>query len=310
MDTSESTRTIVLLAGFVFLCVVAMANLRLAAQLIARRKVGRFSRIAWPALLALCVVCVIDAFYWEPNWVQLRHHSIETHKLPPNTRVRIVQITDFHLMGELTARELKAVRLTRRAAPDLIVLTGDYTVPKSPAAIAALTRMAKMLSRIAPTYAVEGNWDGPEDFAALEKGGVEHLRKWRRIECGETVIALGRAEWYGGGMERIPQSCRGLYTVVLCHVPGHFETLGRMGVDLVLAGHTHGGQVRIPVFGALIPNRTLVGKYQAGFYEDGGSLMYVNRGLGCERCGAPEVRFFCRPEVAVFEIVGTGGKGQ
>jgi hypothetical protein len=72
---------------------------------------------------------------------------------------------------------------------------------------------------------------------------------------------------------------------------------------LYLCGHTHGGQVALPFYGAIITLTKYGKKYEAGMYEVGDSLLYVNRGLGLDSRWLPKVRFFARPEIAVFDIL-------
>jgi uncharacterized protein len=307
MDTSETTRFAVDILLLALACVVGVANLRLFVGLIARRRIRRRGAIIWISLLIVGTLGVLDAFYWEPYWVQVTRHRIETPKLAKGSTLRIAQLTDLHMPGDLSRREMRALRAVRSLHPDVIVLTGDYTNDRNRAALRALVRLTKMLSQVAPVYGVEGNWDSSRDIDSLRNGGVKFLHGWTTIPCqGGGEIALGGTEWYGGEAGRMSRSCRGLYAIVLCHMPCHFEKLAGKGADLVLAGHTHGGQVRLPVFGALLPARKLIGRYQMGFYKYGKSVMYVNRGLGCEGQGAPQVRFCCRPEVALIQIVGTG----
>ena len=74
-------------------------------------------------------------------------------------------------------------------------------------------------------------------------------------------------------------------------------------MDLYLCGHTHGGQVALPLYGALITLSKFGKKYESGMYESNGTILYVNRGLGLEPKPAPQVRFFARPEITVFDIV-------
>lgn len=76
------------------------------------------------------------------------------------------------------------------------------------------------------------------------------------------------------------------------------------GADLYLAGHTHGGQVRVPGYGALVTFSRFDKKYEMGRYDVNGTALYVHRGVGFEP-GLPKVRFLCRPEIAVFDLVGT-----
>ena len=76
------------------------------------------------------------------------------------------------------------------------------------------------------------------------------------------------------------------------------------GVDLQLSGHTHGGQVRLPLYGALLTLSAMGKRFEAGLYRLGEMALYVNRGLGMEGGAAPRVRFLCRPEITVFDLLG------
>ncbi len=304
MQTSNLARHVVVAILFAGAWVIVYGNLRILAFWAIGRKVSRPQAAIWLLFLGVLAFCVIYATKVEPNWVQLTHHSAETKKLPKGARIRIVHLTDFHL-EKRSVREERMIELTRRAGPDLIVLTGDYTVDKSPSVLRRLTRIGARLSDIAPVYAVEGNWDADDDMHALSACGVKVLCGWAGFRGpGGLRIALGYMSWYKPSAPNPPATMHNAYKVLLCHKPDHFQMAARCGIDLMLAGHTHGGQVRIPVFGALLPDQELVGKYQAGMYSHKGSLMYVNRGIGMEGGAAPRVRFWCRPEVAVIDIVG------
>ena len=289
---------------FSAVCSIGLANLRLILRLALRKKVSRASKIIWPALALLVVFCIVDARHIEPNWVQVTHHEFVTRKLPPGHRFRIVHLTDLH-MERVTCREISMINRVSQEEPDAIVLTGDYTVIKDGRAWSGLEQIARKLADIAPCYAVEGNWDLPNDIMALRKAGVTILYNWTTIanRRGDT-IALGGAPWMGYGIVPAPGSSQAVCQIMLCHKPEAFDAAARCGVDLLLAGHTHGGQVRVPIFGALLPDRQLVGRYQAGEFYKGRTTMFVNRGIGLEGGAAPKVRFWCRPEVAVIDIVG------
>lgn len=304
MNTSEGARLVVLGVLFVAAWVVVYANLRLLTFAILRRKVNRVGRIVWPLLGLALVLSIVDAFCIEPQWIQLTRHTIATPKLPPGSRLRIVQIADLHL-ERLGAREIQVMDLTAQAKPDIIVLTGDQSVVKDARAQRELTRVAMRLAEIAPTYAIDGNWDMPADMIALLKGGAVLLGNWTTAKCrGGGEVALGRVSWLEDEVPEPPREVDPLFKVALCHMPHLFDSAAERKIDLMLVGHTHGGQVRLPVFGALLPDRGLVGKYQAGLYRKGQSRLYVSRGVGMEGGSAPRVRFCCRPEVAVFDIVG------
>lgn len=288
--------------------IVAFANLRLALFLLLRKKVSLAGKIVWPSLGVLIALSVFDAVKVEPNRIQITHHIIRTSKLPAGSRIRIAHITDIHLI-RIEPREIQMINRTTREAPDVIVLTGDYTIVKNRESISHLRQIALRLSAIAPVYAVEGNWDIECDLIALRQGGARVLNGWTAIKSkdGKAEIALAGMSWHPNSMlPKLPTGYARLYKVCLCHKPEKFDLTAKSGIDLLLAGHTHGGQVRLPIFGALIPHKSLVGKYQSGMYEKQGSLLYVNRGIGLESPPAPQIRFLCRPEIAVIDVVGIG----
>ncbi|MGQ9455103.1 MAG: metallophosphoesterase [Armatimonadota bacterium] len=306
MQTSNTARLIVAAIIFASFWIIVYANLRLLAFTLTGRKTHRFEKLTWPTLLAGVVLCIVDATKIEPNWYQVTHHTIETNKLRPGSRIRIVHLTDFHLNPQRPDElETRLIKLTRRERPDLIALTGDYTVYESRDTLRRLKRITADLVKTAPVYAVDGNWDSDKVMKALAEEGANILSGWVAAGKSDTAqIALVCIPWYKPRLSQVPDQMRNMFKLALCHMPEHFEITARHGIDLTLAGHTHGGQVRIPIFGALLPDQQLVGRYQAGMYSKGSSRLYVNRGIGMEGGAAPQVRFFCRPEIAVFDIVG------
>ena len=309
-DTSANDRLVALLIACGVACFVVYANLAILARHILRAfgKIGplprrhRVARLIWHALGILLILSVYDAFWREPDAVKLYSLRLQTPKLAHGIRIRIVQLSDLHLEG-FTRREERALALVREARPDVIFLTGDY---RNSAAPRALARFIRELRPIAPIYFVTGNWDSDgESRDLIENGAIPMEGRTRRITVRGQKLVLVGVGWYriralpgfkGVGDPR-------LVHIVLAHTCGGFETAARLGVDFYLCGHTHGGQVRLPIFGALLPEPRLVGKYQAGLYRMGHTSMYINRGLGMEG-GGVKVRFCCRPEVTVIDLVG------
>jgi predicted MPP superfamily phosphohydrolase len=95
---------------------------------------------------------------------------------------------------------------------------------------------------------------------------------------------------------------RDAFTVFLYHYPDLISDIAARGIDLYLAGHTHGGQVALPFYGAIITLSKFGKKYEAGLYRIDQTSMYVNRGIGMEGGTAPRVRFWARPEITIIEI--------
>jgi predicted MPP superfamily phosphohydrolase len=91
---------------------------------------------------------------------------------------------------------------------------------------------------------------------------------------------------------------------LLYHTPDLIETASELGVDLYLAGHTHGGQVRLPWLGAIFTASRYGKRYEMGSYRVGRTQLYVSRGIGMEGLGTPRVRFLCPPEIVELELGG------
>ena len=107
----------------------------------------------------------------------------------------------------------------------------------------------------------------------------------------------------------VPRLCRLLearpthkFTLLLYHSPDLMPEAAELGVDLYLCGHTHGGQVRLPLFGALITSSDFRKRYEMGRYKEGGTTLYVSRGLGMEGLGAPRARFLAPPEIVLWTL--------
>ena len=92
------------------------------------------------------------------------------------------------------------------------------------------------------------------------------------------------------------------FTVLLYHSPDLFPPAAELGIDLHLAGHTHGGQLRLPLFGAIVTSSAFWKRYEAGLYRRDGATLYVSRGIGVEGKGAPRARFLAPPEVVLVVL--------
>jgi predicted MPP superfamily phosphohydrolase len=121
--------------------------------------------------------------------------------------------------------------------------------------------------------------------------GVADL-EWTRGRQGDAAV-----------LKRLAQSVPpGAYTLLLYHTPDLIETASGAGINLYLAGHTHGGQIRLPFYGALITFSAYGRRYQMGRYTVGPTTLYVSRGIGMEGLSLPRVRFLCPPEVDVISL--------
>jgi predicted MPP superfamily phosphohydrolase len=241
----------------------------------------------------------------------------------PGEALRIVQLSDLHV-ERLTRRERDLMVLVAELAPDLIVLTGDFlstSYSSDPRAVDDLRALLAQLHAPGGVYAV---WGTPE---------VDLPQVLRPVLAEEGIIVLedeaadlaihGHRLWLMGLLCRRDLEAGGAHlralldraphdavTLLLHHTPDLMPQASAMGVDLVLTGHTHGGQWRVPGFGAILTSSRYWKRYEAGHYQEGHTHLYVSRGLGMEGFGAPRARFFCPPEVVVIELTGQESTGR
>lgn len=258
------------------------------------------------------------AVHVEPTWLEVNHHDIPVADLPPAfAGLRIAQMSDFHGGSQVSPAYLQeAVELTHKQKPDVIVLTGDF-VHKGFEHVERVARVLGHLHCPLGVFAVLGNHDfsvrnalGIRRYRHLHRAVSQALvRHGIRVLQNEThVLQRHDRQLYLTGIEdlwsRVCDPERALANlapttprIVLAHNPCTIERLGSHRCDLMLSGHTHGGQVNLPGLGrvTLGPNGR---RYAAGLYTYRDSLLYVNKGVGF----GFRVRFGVRPEVAVFNL--------
>jgi uncharacterized protein len=312
-------------AVLLFVCAVAAVYL-FAACAVARWLLRRFGFMgpttrgalsaerASLALAAVGLLCFAYGRFVEPFWPQVTHVRVESPKLKGAQRpVRVVHISDLHCDPEPRLEE-RLPDLIAAERPDLIVYTGDSI--NSAEGLPVLRKLLPRLAAVAPTYAVRGNWDTAywrreELFGGT--GVVELKKEAARVDVAGTSLWVAGAPFASladppdgvkSGMENtlkgVPPEA---FTLFLYHTPDLIlEAAETNRVDLYCAGHTHGGQVALPLYGALVTLSKFGKKYESGLHREGSTWLYVTRGLGMEGGPAPRVRFFARPEVTVIEL--------
>ena len=255
------------------------------------------------ALGGIGVLCLIDGFFYEPYHPEVTNVRVVTPKLTHGgASIRIVQISDLHAEPKERA-QARVVELIREAKPDLICFTGDAV---NGLYFAGFHRFVSQLQEIAPVYGVRGNWDHPEDSGVLYGPFPQSLLNGNAQELtikGQKIVLGGmHADELASIAPRFA-SDPSAFKVFLYHYPDAITAVKAAGIDLYLSGHTHGGQVRLPFYGALVTFSRYDKKYEAGLYHESDTYMYVNRGIGMEGGRAPRVRFLDRPEVTVIDIV-------
>jgi hypothetical protein len=237
--------------------------------------------------------------------IRVTRHEVA---LPGSGGLRVVHVTDLHA-GWVTRDELldEAAERCRSLEPDLVVLTGDY-VNHSISYLPRARRFAAALPR--PCVATLGNhdhWSGAQTVqAALEAEGVVVLRNAHTVieHARGALTVVGLDDAFSGhddldaALEGVERPGRAL---VLSHDPRAADRLVERGARIILAGHTHGGQVSVPLVTPAVA-RTMGARYLAGWYQVGEGRLYVNVGLGSS---ASPWRLGKRiaPEVAVFDLL-------
>ena len=262
---------------------------------------------------------VIYSFWVEPHTIRVTYQKLRTPKLKRGAPIRILHLGDLHI-ERITGRERMLNRLVKELKPDLIVFTGDIlnlSYLEDPTAQEQAHQIMGEWQADCGVYAVTGSpaVDRLNIFSEIVEGLPLH---WLRGEekmvevKGQTIHLLGLTCTHkpfedAPLLEKLTAESGGGFTILLYHSPDLAPNAAQNGkVDLQLSGHTHGGQVRLPLIGALFAGSLYGKRFEAGRYPVGPLTLYVTRGIGMEGKVAPRVRFLCPPEVIMWEIEGTG----
>jgi uncharacterized protein len=213
------------------------------------------------------------------------------------SRAPFVHFSDLHHKGD-RAYTRSVVDLINAQSPDFVCFTGDIVEDAR-----YLPEALELLSGLqAPIYGVPGNHDyrSRASFRDIRKCFSATGGAWLMDE--QRIIADGRINLIGmagmGFRMPTPVATTGTKNILLMHYPAWVKRLGDRKFDLMLAGHSHGGQVRIPFYGSIIVPHW-VGEYDLGLYRTQSGPLYVTSGIGWFPL---PFRFNCRPEVTVIEI--------
>jgi hypothetical protein len=259
--------------------------------------------------LIIYLLCLAWAIWVEPQWVQVTTTEIKVDQpVLGYDRFRIVHLSDFHL-EQMGAREERVARRVAEAQPHLILLTGDYMNVRD--AGDDLIQMLRLLQAPHGVFGVPGNWDAKWITRELfRRGGAELLEDETRVleREGRKLRLAGHSAYPNRPLRELLAGLEdGAATIYLQHAPDAVDELrardASQRVDLFLCGHTHGGQVGLPFWGAVVTMSKYHKRYERGLYDVDGVPMYVNRGVGMMGGAVPRVRFLSRPEVAVIDLV-------
>lgn len=259
------------------------------------------------AILAAAVFCFI-----QNNWMTVSYYTYASSKIEEETEgYCIVQISDLHnkLFG---AKQSYLMNKIKECEPDMIVVTGDVADSNHTDVEKAVLFFEEAV-KIAPVYYVTGNhehWLSVSEkeklWQGMEKAGVIHLDdEYRQVltteEQGFVIVGLDDRslsdDTLDEVMEQVPKN---VFSLLLAHEPQYIDKYANSGVDLVLSGHAHGGQVRLPLLGGLVaPDQGLFPKYTEGIHIRKNTTMIISRGIGNS---VIPLRVFNRPEIVCVKL--------
>lgn len=220
---------------------------------------------------------------------------------------RILHLSDFHIDGLDGISEILTDKLLRLRV-DLCVMTGDYRFEVYGSCAAIYPRMRRIVGAIQATHGVVGilgNHDCADIAVEFERLGVRMLVN-EAVQVGSRgdglwVIGIdhphrpGRAELHTA-LEGVPCT---EFKLLLAHTPETFEEAAELGIDLYLTGHTHAGQIRLPVVGPIITHAKSPRRFAQGHWRHQSMQGFTTAGVGCSLL---PIRFGCPPEIAVIEL--------
>ena len=269
-------------------------------------RIGRRRFLA--ATAGIVAAAATDAFALEPEHIVVSRHDVPVPGLPAALEgLRIAQVTDVHLPRSAAAAEAAAAAV-RREQPDVVVCTGD--ICEGTGSLGALTEFVREARGTIATFGTFGNWERRGGVtramadAAYGRGGAQFLNNGSGVvERGGARLGILGLDDAVHGAPDLPAALAtrpaAALDIWLMHAPGYADTIPRHGTEppaFMLAGHTHGGQIRLPGWTPYTPRGS--GSYVAGWYA-GFAPLYVSRGVGTV---ALRARLFCRPELPVFTL--------
>jgi len=296
---------------------LALAALRAVLALAA----GLLLPSAW-LVLAVQLALLLASLYatWiEPFRLRVTTQTFFSSKLDPSgPPIRLLHLGDLHV-ERLTRREAAVQQHVEALAPDIILFSGDFvnlSYRDDPLATQHIREIVSQWHAPYGIYCVSGTplVESAEHVARFVSG--TDLR-WLRdevvpVEIGGqrlTLAGLDGALWREDALPRLEAVAGrlpddGTCRILLYHTPHVTPEAAQAGFDLFLCGHTHGGQLRLPLYGALLTASELGKRYEMGRYQVGAMTLYITRGLGMEGGSAPRARFLCPPEMTLWTLRG------
>jgi predicted MPP superfamily phosphohydrolase len=271
-------------------------------------KVSRRKFIKWFAI-GMPLAIILDAFFVERFFVETREYFLTDKSKDSN--LRILQVSDLHLK-DFGIKAKRLVAKINRIKPDLLLMTGDAIDKKEN--INKLNEFLNTIDGAIPKAAILGNWEywGKVDIDALREVYRDHnctllINDTTQFSLlGKTVSITGTDDFVGGNADiavALQKFVSSDHHIILNHCPEYNDTIREavpktISADLILSGHTHGGQINLFGYIPFLPVGS--GRFVKGWYKEDGLIpIYVSKGVGTSIFPA---RFGARAEIALFFI--------
>ena len=259
----------------------------------------------------VCIIVLGVFFILQNNSLQISYYTYQSDDIPADFEgYCIVQISDLHnkSFGTANRRLIEEIKFLQ---PDIIVITGDLVDSNHTDSDTAITFLEQAVT-IAPCYYITGNhelWLEDNDKVSLikeiEKTGTaildDEVIQISQNKSSFTLVGLDDGSLFDNALHEITKDIpKEEFVLLLAHEPQNFSFYNRENVDLILSGHAHGGQVRLPLVGGIVaPGQGFLPDYTEGLHVENDVSMIISRGLGNS---VIPVRIFNRPEIVCVEL--------
>lgn len=291
--------------------------------------------IVWIIIIILAAICAaVVVSNYENKSLVVEKYQIFSEKIPKSfDGFRMVFLTDLHC-NEFGTENEELIEKIHQCRPDVILVGGDMVTSREDVSVDVPLKLMKKLSEKYIVYYADGNHElrlmrNEEIFGLRYKEYVHQLKEFGvRHISNETIIIEEGGEkvsltafdlekkfyhrfripemTYEEMEEAVGEKAEESFSILLVHNPNYFNTYARWGSDLVLAGHFHGGMVKIPKLGGVIsPQFQIFPKYDSGEFHLGNSTMILSRGLGNHSI---KLRLFNKPEISCITLKKQGNR--
>jgi len=294
---------------------------RLLAALISAVAALVFGPTVGLAAMLLLQLFGSAVYFWaalrEPFALGVTEQTVHSGQLPAGAPpIRLLHLSDLHV-ERLTSREPEVLRRVEQLRPDVIVITGDYlnlSYVDDPTARAHVRSILEKLSAPFGVYATLGSppvdprsttpslFDGLNIRLLRDEAAVLTLPDNRKLSLLGLDCEHDLESDLSAFEHLLTLTPADSMRVLLYHSPELMPQVQQHPVDLYLCGHTHGGQIRAPGYGAILTSSSTGKRYEMGRYDEQGTTLYISRGIGLEGLSAPRMRLLCPPEIIHFSL--------